>query len=305
MFYLIRKNYFSNIKIRMKGHKKVIFSRNASFSVIISIALVIYTLGIIGFLMMNAKTLSDYFKENIAITLILHENIKEPEIIQLTKSLQGSPYVKSVTFIHPDSAAKKLARDLGEDFITFLGYNPLLPSFELKLNAAYANPDSLSVIEQQLNKESKIKEIFYEKNLLTTVHQNIKKISSFLLFFSVLMFIISFALIDSSIRLSIYAKRFLIRTMQLVGATPGFIRRPFIYKGILHGFMGAVIAIGLFSLSLYYVNKYFPELLNSTPREYFLLLFAGKIIVGIFISWVSTIFAIRKYLRLKTSDLYF
>lgn len=279
--------------------------RSSYFSVIISIALVIYTLGIIGFLLINAKYLSDYFKENIAITLVLNENIKEPEIIHLTKTLQSEKFIKKIRYIHPDSAAARLSKDLGEDFISFLGYNPLMPVLELKLIAGYAHPDSLKFIEKKLSEYPKVKEVYYEKNLLITVHENIKKIGTFLLAFSVIMFIIAFALIDSSIRLSIYSKRFIIRTMQLVGATPAFIRRPFILRGIMNGLAGALISIGLFSLTLYYLNQYFPEMLQNLPKEYILLLFAAKILLGIFISWISTIFAVSKYLRLKTSDLYF
>lgn len=279
--------------------------RSSYFSVIISIALVIYTLGIIGFLLINAKYLSDYFKENIAITLVLNENIKEPEIIHLTKTLQSEKFIKKIRYIHPDSAAARLSKDLGEDFISFLGYNPLMPVLELKLIAGYAHPDSLKFIEKKLSEYPKVKEVYYEKNLLITVHENIKKIGTFLLDFSVIMFIIAFALIDSSIRLSIYSKRFIIRTMQLVGATPAFIRRPFILRGIMNGLAGALISIGLFSLTLYYLNQYFPEMLQNLPKEYILLLFAAKILLGIFISWISTIFAVSKYLRLKTSDLYF
>lgn len=279
--------------------------RSSYFSVIISIALVIYTLGIIGFLLINAKYLSDYFKENIAITLVLNENIKEPEIIHLTKTLQSEKFIKKIRYIHPDSAAARLSKDLGEDFISFLGYNPLMPVLELKLIAGYAHPDSLTFIEKKLSEYPKVKEVYYEKNLLITVHENIKKIGTFLLAFSIIMFIIAFALIDSSIRLSIYSKRFIIRTMQLVGATPAFIRRPFILRGIINGLAGALISIGLFSLTLYYLNQYFPEMLQNLPKEYILLLFAAKILLGIFISWISTIFAVSKYLRLKTSDLYF
>lgn len=255
--------------------------------------------------MINAKYLSDYFKENIAITLVLNENIKEPEIIHLTKTLQSEKFIKKIRYIHPDSAAARLSKDLGEDFISFLGYNPLMPVLELKLIAGYAHPDSLKFIEKKLSEYPKVKEVYYEKNLLITVHENIKKIGTFLLAFSVIMFIIAFALIDSSIRLSIYSKRFIIRTMQLVGATPAFIRRPFILRGIMNGLAGALISIGLFSLTLYYLNQYFPEMLQNLPKEYILLLFAAKILLGIFISWISTIFAVSKYLRLKTSDLYF
>lgn len=226
-------------------------------------------------------------------------------IIHLTKTLQSEKFIKKIRYIHPDSAAARLSKDLGEDFISFLGYNPLMPVLELKLIAGYAHPDSLKFIEKKLSEYPKVKEVYYEKNLLITVHENIKKIGTFLLAFSVIMFIIAFALIDSSIRLSIYSKRFIIRTMQLVGATPAFIRRPFILRGIMNGLAGALISIGLFSLTLYYLNQYFPEMLQNLPKEYILLLFAAKILLGIFISWISTIFAVSKYLRLKTSDLYF
>lgn len=261
-------------------------------------------LGLLGLIILNARKLSDYVKENIGFSIILKDEVKETEMLKLQKLLDAADYVKSTEFITKDEAANRLKADLGEDFIDFLGYNPLLASIDVRLNAEYANNDSIAWIEKNLMANSKIKEVYYQKSLVDLVNENIKKISLVILVFSGMLMIIAIALINNSIRLSIYSKRFLIKSMQLVGATQGFIRRPFLWVSILHGVYGAIISLGLLSGLLYFINKEFPELVQSQEKETFISLFLLVLLLGILISLCSTFMAVRKYLRLKVDQLY-
>lgn len=278
--------------------------RSSYFTTIISISLVLFMLGILGLIILNAQQISNHVKENIGFSIILKDGIKEVEIAQIQKTLDAENFVKSTHFIHPDSAAAELQQELGEDFISFLGYNPLLPSIDVKLNANYANNDSLSVIEANLTGNSKIKEIFYQKDLVSLINENVKKISLYLLGFSALLLIIAMALINNTIRLSIYSKRFLIKTMQLVGAKSTFIQKPFVLKGIGNGIVAAILSIGLIVLFLYYLQQQIPEIIDFKNIELYGALFLIVIILGILISWISTMLAVRKYLRMEAGNLY-
>ncbi|KAB2859411.1 MAG: permease-like cell division protein FtsX [Flavobacteriales bacterium] len=278
--------------------------RSSYFTTIISISLVLFMLGILGLIILNAQQISNHVKENIGFSIILKDGIKEVEIAQIQKSLDAENFVKSTHFIHPDSAAAELQRELGEDFISFLGYNPLLPSIDVKLNADYANTDSLSVIEANLTENPKIKEVFYQKDLVSLINENVKKISFYLLAFSALLLTIAMALINNTIRLSIYSKRFLIKTMQLVGAKSSFIQKPFVLKGIGNGLVAAFLSIGLIVLFLYYLQQQMPEIIDFKNIELYGALFLIVIILGILISWISTMLAVRKYLRMEAGNLY-
>lgn len=278
--------------------------RSSYITTIISISLVLFMLGILGLIILNAQQISNHVKENIGFSIILKDGIKEVEIAQIQKSLDAENFVKSTHFIHPDSAAAELQRELGEDFISFLGYNPLLPSIDVKLNADYANTDSLSVIEANLTGNPKIKEVFYQKDLVSLINENVKKISFYLLAFSALLLTIAMALINNTIRLSIYSKRFLIKTMQLVGAKSSFIQKPFVLKGIGNGLVAAFLSIGLIVLFLYYLQKQMPEIIDFKNIELYGALFLIVIILGILISWISTMLAVRKYLRMEAGNLY-
>ncbi|MCB0379748.1 MAG: permease-like cell division protein FtsX [Flavobacteriales bacterium] len=278
--------------------------KSSYFTTIISISLVLFMLGILGLIVLNAKQISDHVKENIGFSIILKDGIKDVEIVQIQKSLDAENFVKSTHFIHPDSAAAELQQELGEDFISFLGYNPLLASIDVKLNADYANNDSLAVIEANLTNNPKIKEVFYQKDLVSLINENVKKISIYLLGFSGLLLVIAMALINNTIRLSIYSKRFLIKTMQLVGAKSTFIQKPFVLKGIGNGIAAAILAIGLIVLFLYYLQKQMPEIIDFKNIELYGALFLIVIILGILISWISTTLAVRKYLRMDAGNLY-
>ena len=277
----------------------------SSITTVVSLSLVLFMLGLLGIIILNTNKLSDNLKENIGIQIILNENAKEADIQHLTKMLDISDYVKSTEFITKEDAAKRLQEDLGEDFIDFLGYNPLLPSINVHVKAAYANTDSLSMIEKELVASKLVKEVVYQKSLVTMINENVKKISLVILIFSALLMTIALALINNTIRLSIYSKRFIIKTMQLVGATQGFVRRPFVLKGIKHGIYGATIAILMLIGVLYFAQKQLPELVELQDEKMLATLFGLVIILGIIISWISTSLAVRKYLRLKADDLYY
>ncbi len=277
----------------------------SSITTVVSLSLVLFMLGLLGIIILNTNKLSDNLKENIGIQIILNETAKETDIQHLTKMLDISDYVKSTEFITKEDAAKRLQEDLGEDFIDFLGYNPLLPSINVHVKAAYANTDSLSMIEKELIESKLVKEVVYQKSLVSMINENVKKISLVILIFSGLLMVIALALINNTIRLSIYSKRFIIKTMQLVGATQSFVRMPFVLKGIKHGIYGATIAILMLIGVLYFAQKNLPELVELQDEKMLATLFGLVIVLGIIISWISTSLAVRKYLRLKADDLYY
>ncbi len=279
--------------------------QSSSLTTIVSLSLVLFMLGLLAIIILNTRKLSDNVKENIGFQIILNDNAKEVDIQHLTKSLDASDYVKSTEFITKEEAAIRLQEDLGEDFINFLGFNPLLSSINVHLKAGYANTDSLTWIEKDLLDTKLVKEVIYQKSLVSLINENVQKISLIILGFSGLLMLIALALINNTIRLSIYSKRFIIKTMQLVGATQSFIRRPFVLKGIKHGIYGAAVAILMLIGVLYFAQKQLPELAELQDRNMLLTLFGLVIILGIIISWISTALAVRKYLRLKSDDLYY
>lgn len=279
--------------------------RNSYLTSIISISLVLFLLGILGLLVLNVKKLSDYVKENIGFTIFLNDNIKEVDIIRLQKKLDATNFVKESRFISKEKAAKILQDELGEDFIEYLGYNPLSASIDIKLHAQYANPDSLNKITKEIQKQSEINEIYYQESLVHLVNENIRKISFIIIVFSGLLLLISLTLINNTIRLSVYSKRFLINTMHIVGATRGFIRNPFLIKSTIHGIYAAFISIILIIGLLYFAQKEMPEIITFENIEILGILFTFVIILGIFITWASTYFAVNRFLRLKTDDLYY
>lgn len=278
--------------------------RSSYITTTISIALVLFLLGIIGLLLLNANRLSTFVKENLGFTILIKDNAREAEVKKLEKYLAASDFVKHVDYISKDEAAKIMQKELGEDFVDFLGYNPLLTSLDVKLYAEYANPESIAKLEAEMLKIPEVKEVFYQKNLLSVIHQNIQRLTFVLGIFSLLLLLISMALINNTIRLSVYSKRFLIRTMQLVGATHGYIRKPFLLKSIFYGFIGSVIAILLLSILIYFTSKEFDGFIGFEVLDLIGILFALVIAMGIFISFVSTFFAVNKYLFIKTDNLY-
>lgn len=272
---------------------------------LISITLVLFMLGLLGFIILHAQKLSEYVRENIGFSIIMKENVREAGIVQLQKVLDASPFVKSTEYITPEQAAEELQKDLGEDFIGFLGYNPLLPSIELKLKADYTTLDSLAVIETELLANPDVKEVYYQKDLVHLINRNIKRIGLVILGFSALLLVIAIALINNTIRLTVYSKRFIIKTMQLVGATGGFIRRPFVWKGVMQGLFASFIAIIFLGLILYFSQKELPELVNLQDVGLILTLFFFVLLTGIVLTYLSTWFAVKKYLRAQADQLYY
>lgn len=272
---------------------------------VISTSLVLFMLGILGMIILHAQKISNQVKENIGFSIYMKEEAKESDILMFQKSVDIKDFTKSTEYITKEKAAADLSKDLGEDFINFLGYNPLTAKIDVKLKAAYANNDSLSKIEKDLVKNPVVKEVYYQKSLVQVVNDNVKRISIFILSFSSLLLIIAIALINNVIKLSVYSKRFLIKTMQLVGATQSFIRRPFIIKGVLSGIYGALVSIIFLTGILYLAQDNFPEIFNIQDIDLYLIVFGTVIILGVIFSWISTFFAVRKYLNMKTDSLYY
>ena len=279
-------------------------TKTVYISTIISIALVLLMIGLLGLIMVHARNLSKYVKENIVLNIIVNDGAKEVDVLALQKQLDSHQYVLKTQYVSKELAARNLQKDLGEEFVQFLGYNPLLSSIDIYLKAEYANNSSIQTFSNQLTKNPLVKEVIYQKSLIDMVNQNIKTIGLVLLAFACILLTISIALINNTIRLSIYSQRFLIKSMQLVGATKNFIRGPFIGYGILHGLLGALIAIILLLITLYIAQQQIPELVILTNWTEFTIVFLGVLAIGIMISFFSTYFAVSKYLGLKIYNLY-
>ncbi|WP_394907441.1 cell division protein FtsX [uncultured Mesonia sp.] len=275
------------------------------FSVVISIALVLFLLGLLGLLVLNTKKVADHFKEQIALSIFLKDSAKEVEINQLEKSLALADYTKSTQFVSKEDAARAHSQEIGEDFMDFLGYNPLKNSIDVYFKADYVSEAKIAEISKDLSNKNFIEEVVYDKPLIALLNDNIKRISFWILIISGIFTFIAVLLINSSIRLSVYSKRFTIKTMQMVGATKGFIRRPFIWKSIKLGIIGSILALSGMAAVLYYLDKAFPELQLLTDHRLLIAIFAGVFILGLIISWISTFFATSRFLNLKTDELYY
>ena len=275
------------------------------FSVVISIALVLFLLGLLGMLVLNAKTISNNFKERVVMTIYLNNSAKQVEINQLEKSLSLSNYVKSTKYVSKEDAADFMKGEYGEDFLDDVGYNPLQNSIDVNLKAEFVTAHNLDSISQATLNKKFVEDVRYDKDLVSIMNSNVKRISVWILVISALFSLIAVLLINSSIRLAVYSKRFIIKTMQMVGATKQFIRRPFIWKSVRLGIIGSILALIGMAIVFYYLNATFPELeLLSNP---FLIasLFIGVFALGIIITWISTFFATQRFLNLKTDQLYY
>lgn len=275
------------------------------FSVVLSIGLVLFLLGILGMLVLNTKKLADHFKEQITISIFLKDNAKPIEIDQLQKSLAMAEYTKSAIFVSKEDAAEKYSEDIGENFEEFLGYNPLKNSIDVNLNADFVVSDQIATIADELSAKTYVDEVSYDKPLITLLNDNVRKISLWILIACAVFTVIAVLLINSSIRLSIYSKRFIIKTMQMVGATKRFIRKPFVLTNIKLGLFGALLALVALGIVLFYVNKNFPELKLFQDIPLLVILFSGVLVLGVAISWISTHFATQRFLNLRTDDLYY
>ncbi|WP_456463069.1 cell division protein FtsX [Lutibacter sp.] len=279
--------------------------QSSYLSVIISISLVLFLIGIIGLFVIKANSITEHFKEKVTMTIFLNDNAKKKDVEILKAELKKAAYTKSVTYISKKEAAKKYSEEIGEDFIKFLGDNPLKNAIDLSLKSAFVTPEKMAEIEKNLLIRNIIAEVSYDKPLIELLTKNITRLSFWMLLFSGVFTLIAVVLINSSIRLSVYSKRFTIKTMQMVGATKGFIRVPFIWKSIQLGIWGAVLSIlGLVAFILY-INKTIPELEMLSNYEMLGILFVAIIILGILITWISTFFATQRFLNLRTDELYY
>ncbi|REJ82948.1 MAG: cell division protein FtsX [Bacteroidetes bacterium] len=278
--------------------------RTSYASVIISISLVLFMLGLLGLMIYDARKISEYVKENFELTLYLNEGISNSELNKLNEQLGKKVYIKSLRYTSKDEALENLKLELGEGAMDMLESNPLPASFDLRINAAYANADSLAMIQKELSGIREVRETVYRQNEVEQMNRNFRTIAMIILVFSSLLFFIAIALINNTIRLSIFNKRFLIKSMQLVGATRGFIRWPFLKKGIVHGFYAGIIACLLLSVIIYLVHHKFPGLGQLSDIRMLGLILGGVLILGLLLSFFSTLMAVNRYLRLKTDELY-
>jgi len=273
-------------------------------STIFSISLVLLMVGLLGLIVLHAKNLSNFVKENIVLNIILDEQAKDADIFKLQKEIEKNPAIKDTEYISKELAARNLSKDLGEDFIKFLGYNPLTASIDVYLKAEYATNDEIQKFTRRLKSKDFVKEVVYQESLVDLVNQNLRSISLIIVVFGAALLLIAVALINNTIRLAMYSQRFIIRSMQLVGATRGFIRKPFVLTGILHGLLGALIAIAVLVGTLFVARNEVPDLIILEDYTEFAILFFGIISMGILISFFSTFFAVNKYLNQHIDDLY-
>jgi len=279
---------------------------NSKVTATISISLVLFLLGLIILLALLANNLSSYVKESLSFDIILSDNIKEAEINRLIDSLKSIDFVKSTEYISKDAAAKQIASDIGQNPEEFLGFNPLPGMIVIRLHSAYINREKIPEIKNQIQQLSAdFSSIEYKEELMSLVNDNFQKIGAVLLGIAILLLIITFALINNTIRLSIYANRFLIHTMKLVGATSGFIRRPVILRQILYGMIAAVFAIALLFWGLFYVSKDIKEIWLFINRNVLIIVAGSIFVLGILISLIATYFAVNRYLRMERDDMFF
>lgn len=261
-------------------------------------------LGLLGLVFSSGNKLANQFKENLQFTVILKDNVDEKEILSLKKQLESEPWVREADYVSKEEAAEIFTKETGEDFKDLLDYNPLFASINLKLHSAYTADDSVQVIEKAVMSHKEVSEFYYEHQLLEVLNDNLRKIGWMILGISLVLMVVAVTLIDSTIRLSLYANRFLIRSMQLVGATRSFITRPFLARSITHGMIAAAVAIFMLFLLFAFASREIPELrsLHDLPSQ--VLLYAGLLLIGIIFSFLSTRLAVRKYLRMKIEELY-
>ncbi len=274
------------------------------FSVVLSVFLVLFLLGMLGLFIINSKKLADDFRENIAMTVFFKNEANDTIIKSFNAELKRAPFAKTFEYVSKDAAAKQHTDIIGEDFVTFLGENPLQNSFDIHLKADYVYKDSIAKVESQLRKNPMISDIVYDKQLVNLVNDNIKKVSMWILIISGFFTVIAVLLINSSLRLSIHSNRFIIKTMQMVGATKAFIRKPFVMRSVRLGMIGAGLAVLALIGVLIYLESNFPDLGLLDDQLLIALVLISVFGIGVLITWLSTYFATQRFLNLRTDDLY-
>jgi len=286
-----------------KAHKKQIWSSNVT--AVVSISLVLFMLGLLGLTLLYANALSGYVKENIGFTIYMKNEAKEVDILQFQKFLDASEFVVSTDYISEEQATEQLQQVLGEDFVGFMGYNPLKRSIDVKIKSSYSTSDGIVDIKSDLLKNPLIYEIDYPVDLIRVINRNVRKAGIVILVFCGLLSLIAISLVNNNIRLSVYSKRFIINSMKLVGATQYFIRKPFVVEGVLRGLIGSFVANALLAGVIYLASQNIPELFGLEDIEIVFTLFGVVLLLGLIISFLSTTFAVRKYLRLNADELYY
>lgn len=278
--------------------------KSSYFSVVISIALVLFMMGVLGMLLVKSNQITAHFKEKVAITVFLKDRVTPAQTKKLEELLHSKSYTKTTRFLSKEKAAEIYSKDIGEDFLEFLGKNPLKNSIDIYLKADFVSPLKMTDIKNELLENTYVTEVVYDEPLIQLLTQNIQKISFWIFVIAAFFALVAILLINSSIRLSVHSKRFTIKTMQMVGATKRFIRRPFVWRGVRLGLVGAFLAsFGLGFLS-YYLSQYFPELQLWSNKSELLMVVAGLFLTGFLITWLSTFFATQRFLNLKTDQLY-
>ena len=285
--------------------KNTISFFNSHLISVVSISLVLYLLGIIFIMGLLGNELSHYVKENITVSVVLAEDMSDIQIRKMRDDLESKPYVKSTEYISKEQASLEMQRELGENPETFLGFNPFHASIEVRLKSEYTHPDSLPVIEKRISSEASVTDVQYRQDMIQMVNQNIRRISIVLFGLFLVLIVISFVLINNTVRLLIYSKRFIIYTMRLVGATPSFIRRPFIRYNVLSGIIAGILAIAMLMGSLYYVKVEFVDLDGLLNPDKMLLVYIIVLAAGIFLSVIAAYFAVNRYLRMARGKLYY
>ena len=279
--------------------------RSSYFSVVVSIALVFFMVGFLGLVLLKSTQVANYFKEEVVVTLFLKNDTSKDQIENLRNSLIKEIFTRKIIYISKEDAAKFYAEDLGEDFVNYLGTNPLKNSIDIYLNPGFVTPEKMEEISDRFKNNTYVFEVSYDKPLVTFLTQNIQRVSFWLFVISSFFGLIALILINSSIRLSVYSKRFNIKTMQMVGATKSFIRKPFIWNGVQLGFIGAVIALIGLGVVIYYIDQKIPTLQLTTDYITLAYLGGGILIIAFIISWLSTFFATQRFLNLQTEKLYY
>jgi len=279
--------------------------RSSYLSVIVSIALVLFLVGLLGLIVLKTQELAKHFREQVTLSVFIKDNADVNQISDFKKALQTKEYTQKVSFVSKENAAKLMQKEIGQDFLEFLGTNPLKNVMNIHLKSDFVTSEKMKAIEKSLIQNKLVHEITYDKPLIELLNKNIKRASLWILIFSGLLTLIAVVLINSSIRLSVYSKRFTIKTMQMVGATKSFIRRPFIWTSIKLGVFGALLAIIALIGMGYYIEIQIPEI--SLLSNYTLLgiVFGSVLVLGVLITWLSTFFATRRFLNLRTNELYY
>lgn len=276
------------------------------FVSLMSIMLVLFMMGMYAFIVIYADRMLNYVKENIGFEVIIKSNVKESSIISLKDEISKKNYIKSVEYISKEEATNRMKEDLGEDFLKWLGdvENPLLPSLDIRFVADYANSDSMAMVEKWIGKKQIVKEVIYQKTLTNTINDNINRIKIILFAISLILLFIAITLINHTIRLSIYSKRFIVRTMQLVGATKGFIMKPFLKTFMVQGLIAAVIALILITITILGINDYLPEMNMEQGNEYIIAIYVSVIVLSLILTSLSTYFSMKKYINADLDKFY-